>query len=68
MGSKVAGKENLKLVTVHLPRSYIRMLDSLVREGLYSSRSEAIRIAVRDLIKKEMWYIINSSKPEVIIG
>ena len=43
------------MVTVKMPEVYIEGLDELVRIGRYSSRSEAIRIAIRDLLKKELW-------------
>lgn len=45
----------MKLVTVKMPDAYIEGLDELVRDGRYSSRSEAIRIAVRDLLRRELW-------------
>lgn len=45
----------MKLVTVKMPETYIEGLDELVRIGRYSSRSEVIRIAVRDLLRKELW-------------
>ena len=48
-------KQNLKLVSVHLPEKYIELLEQLVEMGLYPSRSEAIRVAVRDLIRRELW-------------
>ena len=43
----------LKMVTLHLPREYIKTLDDLVAQGWYSSRSSAIRTAVRDLLRAE---------------
>ena len=45
----------LKLVSVHLPEKYVEYLERLVEMGLYPSRSEAIRVAVRDLLEKELW-------------
>lgn len=45
----------MKLVTVKLPEASIEGLDDLVRSGMYPSRSAAIRAAVRDLLKKELW-------------
>ena len=45
----------MKLVTVKMPETYIEGLDELVKIGRYSSRSEVIRIAVRDLLRKELW-------------
>ncbi|MCD6509821.1 MAG: type II toxin-antitoxin system ParD family antitoxin [Thermoprotei archaeon] len=45
----------MKLITVHLPESYIEGLNELIKQRMYPSRSEAIRAAVRDLLKKELW-------------
>jgi len=45
----------MKLVTVLLPEAYLEGLDELVRENMYPSRSAAIRAAVRDLLKRELW-------------
>ena len=47
----------MKLVTVKMPETYIEGLDELVKMGRYSSRSEAIRVAVRELLKRELWGI-----------
>ena len=46
---------HMKLVTVHLPRRYIKDLDGLVRRKLYGNRNEAIRAAVLDLLREESW-------------
>ncbi len=46
----------MKLVTVKMPEAYVEGIDELVKMGRYSSRSEVIRIAVRDLLKRELWY------------
>ncbi|RLF22647.1 MAG: CopG family transcriptional regulator [Thermoprotei archaeon] len=51
----VERRSHLKLISVHLPESYVIGLDELVDRGLYPSRSEAIRIAVRDLLRRELW-------------
>jgi len=45
----------MKIVTVLLPESYLEGLHELVREGMYPSRSAAIRMAVRDMLKMELW-------------
>jgi Arc/MetJ-type ribon-helix-helix transcriptional regulator len=50
----VEGKR-MKLVTVLLPEAYLEGLDELVRASMYPSRSAAIRSAVRDMLKKELW-------------
>ena len=46
----------MKLVSVHLPETYLRGLDVLVKAGYYPNRAEAIRSAVRDLLIREVWY------------
>jgi antitoxin ParD1/3/4 len=43
----------MKVVTVHLPEAYVDAIDELVRRKLYPNRAEAIRMAVRDLIRRE---------------
>jgi len=45
----------MRLVTVKMPEIYVNGIDELVRAGRYSSRSEVIRIAVRELLKRELW-------------
>lgn len=46
---------NMKLITVNLPEAYVNGIERLIVEKLYPNRSEAIRIAVRDLLKRELW-------------
>ncbi|RLC73747.1 MAG: hypothetical protein DRI26_00215, partial [Chloroflexi bacterium] len=45
-------RTKLQLITVHLPETIIKALDELVRRGLFPTRSEAIRAATRELLKK----------------
>ena len=47
----------MRLVTVHLPAAYLQDLDNLVRNARYPNRSEAIRTAIRDLLKDEVWNV-----------
>ena len=49
----------MKLISVNLPEAYIKVLELLVTEGKFPNRSEAIRVAIRDLIKTE--YLIEES-------
>lgn len=48
-------KSELKVISVHLPEPYVNGLDELVSLKLYPNRSEAIRVAIRDLLRKELW-------------
>ena len=43
----------MKVVTVHLPEAYLEAIDELVKKKLYPNRAEVIRMAVRDLIRRE---------------
>ena len=45
----------MKLITLHLPETYIKDLDHLVNGRYYPNRAEAIRIAIRDLLNDEVW-------------
>ena len=38
-----------------LPEAYLEGLEKLVGKGRYSSRSAAIRYAVMDLLRRELW-------------
>ena len=49
----------IKLISVNLPESYLKVLEILVAEGKFPNRSEAIRVGVRDLIKTE--YLLEES-------
>ncbi|MGM0469473.1 MAG: ribbon-helix-helix domain-containing protein [Promethearchaeati archaeon] len=45
----------MKIVTVNVPESYLDAIDKLTgNKGLYPSRSELIRCAVRDFLLKEL--------------
>jgi antitoxin ParD1/3/4 len=41
---------SIKLITLYLPESYIKLLDELVSERFYPNRAEAIRISIRGLL------------------
>ncbi len=49
----------IKLISVNLPESYLKILEIFVSESKFPNRSEAIRVAIRDLIKTE--YLIEES-------
>jgi len=44
-----------KMYSFKASDALIEQLDQLVKRGFYASRSEAIRAAIRDLIKKHRW-------------
>jgi len=50
---KTKAKEKMVLISVHMPKQLLEELDEMVKQGRFPSRSEAIRVAVRDLILRE---------------
>ena len=53
----------MKIVTVNVPESYLDSIEKLVGEnGLYPSRSELIRVAVRDFLLRELKMADNMAK------
>lgn len=45
----------VKTITLKIGDALLNAIDELVKRGLYTSRSEAIRIAIKELVKKELW-------------
>jgi len=53
----------MKIVTVNVPESYIDSIEKLVGgNGLYPSRSELIRVAVREFLIRELKMADNMAK------
>lgn len=44
----------MQIVTVNLPSIFIDAIQKLTDQGLFPSRSEAIRVALRDFLKTEL--------------
>jgi len=44
----------MKTISVNLPEAFVQGLEELCKRGLYANRSEAIRVSVRDLLKREL--------------
>jgi len=44
-----------KTITLKIGDALLNAIDELVKRGLYTSRSEAIRAAIKELVKKELW-------------
>ena len=53
----------MKIVTVNVPESYLGAINKLIGEnGLFPSRSELIRVAVRDFLLRELKMAKNMAK------
>ena len=44
----------MKIITINLPEKYLAAIQILNDLGIYPSRSEAIRIALRDFLSNEL--------------
>lgn len=47
-------REKMKNITIALPEPYVTNIEKLQNIGMIPSRSEAIRVAIREFLKKEM--------------
>ncbi len=47
------GTNTMVLVSMHIQRQALEEIDELVKQGIFPSRSEAIRYAIRKLLAKE---------------
>ncbi len=45
----------MRLLTVHVPEGFLEGLEELVRDKRYPNKSEIIRVAIRDLLRDELW-------------
>jgi len=48
---KSINNEKMEMVSIHIPKQMLEQLDQMVKLGIYPSRSEAIRAAVREFLK-----------------
>ena len=44
----------MKIITINLPEKYLSAIQTLNDLGIYPSRSEAIRVALRDFLTDEL--------------
>jgi len=58
-------KGNYVMTTVLIPRDVLNELDSLVKNGIFNTRSEAIRYAIIFFLRKK---IFEELKDKVMIG
>jgi antitoxin ParD1/3/4 len=48
--NKKEKRDKMVLISVHIPKPLLDVIDGLVRNGVYPNRSEAIRDAIRLLL------------------
>ncbi|MHA1612216.1 MAG: ribbon-helix-helix domain-containing protein [Promethearchaeota archaeon] len=47
-------RQKMKNITIALPEIYVENIEKIQNIGLVPSRSEAIRLAIREFLKKEV--------------
>ncbi|GAB4311913.1 MAG: hypothetical protein Kow0069_12400 [Promethearchaeota archaeon] len=48
----------LQNVTINIPEAYCDAIERLIKAGLFSSRSEAIREAIKEFLEKERSFLV----------
>lgn len=48
------GKRKMKNITINLPQLYVDTIQELIEKKMVPSRSEAIRLALRDYIREDL--------------
>jgi Arc/MetJ-type ribon-helix-helix transcriptional regulator len=43
----------MKQISISIPESYLKDIDLLIENNFYPNRSEAIRLAIKDLLLKQ---------------
>lgn len=46
----------MKIITINLSEKYLSAIQTLITQGKYPSRSEAVRIALRNFLHKELQF------------
>jgi Arc/MetJ-type ribon-helix-helix transcriptional regulator len=60
------GTNTMELVSFHIQKQALEEIDELVKQGVFPSRSEAIRYAIRKLLAKELKRPINDDYPDEV--
>ncbi|MCP4763375.1 MAG: ribbon-helix-helix protein, CopG family [archaeon] len=49
----------MRIVTINVPNSYIGAFENLIKLGLYNSRSQIVREALKDFLDKEKAFTVD---------
>lgn len=47
---------SLKITTINIPDSYLKSFETLIKKGIYNSRSQIVREALKDFLVKEQQF------------
>ena len=56
-------KNDMKIVTINVSLIHLELIQKLVDSRIYPSRSEAIRVAIRDWLITEAKFVLQITKP-----
>jgi len=56
----------MELVSMYIQKQALKEIDELVKQGVFPSRSEAIRYAIRKLLAKELKRPISDEYPDEV--
>lgn len=60
-------RDNIIIISLKMPVAVVRDLDKLVEKKIFSSRSEAVRQAVRELLTKYQRHL-GRGEPKPLVG
>lgn len=49
----------MRIVTINVPHSYLAAFQSLIDLGLYNSRSQLVRVCLKEFLEKEKDFIVD---------
>jgi Arc/MetJ-type ribon-helix-helix transcriptional regulator len=60
--SRVEKKEEMKNITINLQEDYIKLIEDLVTQKIFESRSDVIRVALREFLPNECEFSVRMKK------
>jgi len=58
----------LKRISVRIPEAQVNIMEKLIKNGTYKSKSDIVREAVRDLLRRQLWLITPSQRMKYELG
>ena len=58
----------MKRISVRIPEAQVNIMEKLIKNGTYKSKSDIVREAVRDLLRRQLWLITPSQRMKYELG
>jgi len=58
----------LKRISVRIPEAQVSIMEEFIKNGTYRSKSDIVREAVRDLLRRQLWLITPSQRMKYELG